>query len=889
MGRLSEPLRDYALSRCLEAAPHLESIPDVFAEYTDHGVAHSCEVLKLADKLLAKNELSEWESLIFVLSAFYHDIGMSCPPAELESIAAEPRFRREHRYLRDLVLPAARLLDDSPETVGRIEYLRRHHGERCQNWIAREFPAERPQSMVEDLYVWEIVSTVCVGHTLAVQELQSDVYTRAQPIGMGKSVDVRFLTCLLRLADICHFSRDRALPYLRQTMKFTSRHSEKVWEALGEVAGVDCDEDRAVISVAAQPRSFERHRMISTFIAEIQAELHNAHRLLAETGWHQLIWKFVDDRNVRAHPSADYVFEPNARFRLVQDKIVHLLMGSKLYADPLYALRECLQNSIDAMRLYRLKDGSAVSRIVVQHRVDPDGSALLEVFDNGTGMDRSICLQHLLSVGSEPFASSERRYHDWGAPAGDLQLIAQHGIGFLSCFMLADRVDVFSKYPDAPRIHLVLDSPTLIGEFRTTDEAHFPHWDPATLPESSPWDERHGTCVRLHLREEISKFELVNFLARNVLRTGERIIVIYGNESVELPQIWESKVEWLEESEREGSLAKLMQKLSAKKADHSFYDGPPRDPSSEGTLETNGDIRGIVRLSHERGDRSRLSQEGFLVRDGVESLLAREAGTRGALDFPFYFDVDVRRERCFDLDAERARITDEQGTLTTELLSWIEERGLRCVSVIQSPLFFPCGGTYYHGGPDLLAADDTRVVAFHESLRRWYSPERMVRVVAAGKFGAFVEAKLFAVIGQSNNSPLSIAEMLSEQFFVLVPRIKFLTKEFDEDLILSSERSEERLRAQTARELLQEVAKLATLDKVVLLPNFPESFSLPLSVVFRFEWNEVSSWALLGRLVQREAWEVPKRDLIEEKFKKAGGFVKSKSVARTLSARRKKP
>jgi hypothetical protein len=71
--------------------------------------------------------------------------------------------------------------------------------------------------------------------------------------------------------------------------------------------------------------------------------------------------------------------------------------------------------------------------------------------------------------------------------------------------------------------------------------------------------------------------------------------------------------------------------------------------------------------------------------------------------------------------------------------------------------------------------------------------------------------------------------MLNDQFFVLVPRVKLLTSELDEDLLGSSERSEERLREQAARELLQEISKLVDLDKVVLLPGFPESFSLPLS------------------------------------------------------------
>lgn len=865
VGQLPESLRNYALRSCLAAAPHLETIPDVFAEYTDHGVAHSCKVLILGDKLLANQELTKWEALIFILSAFYHDIGMSCTPDEWDSLAGAPSFQREYRCLRELALPFAQLIDNSSESIERqvrVEYLRRHHGERSQNWITRELPPENPHSLVESIYVWEIISWICIGHTLDASDLQGDVYARSYPIGIAESVDVRFLACLLRLADICHLSRDRALPFIRQTIKFNSCLSEKIWAAEGEVAGVDCDENRAVISVAAQPRSFELHRIISNLIAGIEIELQNVHRLLAEPGKYQLPWKSVDARGVRSHPSANYIFEPNARFRLVQDKIVHLLMGSKLYADPLYALRECLQNSIDAVRLYRLRDRSVAGRIVVQHRVCPEGAIVLEIFDNGTGMDRAICLKHLLSVGSDSFAFSERRYKDWGAPSGNLQLIAQHGIGFLSCFMLGDKVEVFSKYPEAQRVHLILDSPTWIGEFKTTDESQFPRWSLATFPESNPWEERHGTCVRLHLKKTISKFDLMHFLSRNVLRTGERIIIIHGEDSVELVDVWGTNNAWSDASREEVSLAKLRDELFSQKVRQGGIEGPPRDPSLKDVLNSEGDIRGIVRLS-ERYESSRLSQEGFLLREGVASLFGIESGVRQQeREFPFYFDLDVRRKRCFELDAERARITDPQGVLTAELLAWIEEKGLLSVEAIETSFFFVCGGPYYHGGSDLLVSDDTRVVAFHEALRRWYSPERMRRILSEGRIDSFVKAKLFATIGKTHNTPVSIADMLKDQFFVMVPRVSLLTEGFDVDLAELSEKKEKEISYFASETILSGLPYPVNSDRIIILPNFPKSFSLPLSIVFRFEWLEFSpGWALLGRLVEKETWDVPQQDL----------------------------
>ena len=858
-GHLPEPIRAYALSRCLEATPHLETIPDVFGEYTDHGVEHSCAVLALGDKLLGPICLNEWECLIFTLAAFHHDIGMSCPRQSWGRLELESSFIREHRYLEAAVLPSSRLLDERPEALRaqiRLEYLRRHHGKRCEQWISKTYPAERPASLTGDVYVWDVVSAVCVGHTLGVEELRGGVYTRSRPVTTLQSVDVTFLTCLLRLADICHLGRDRALPHVREAMKFNSRLSREIWEALGDVSGVDCDAERGIITIAARPRSFERHRLISSCVTEIRQELQNTHDLLSERR-PQLPWRWVDATGIQPHSSATYIFEPDARFQLVHDRIVRLLMGSRLYADRLYALRECLQNAIDSVRLFKSKDRSAVGRIVIHYGISPGGGATLDIFDNGVGMDREICLKHLMSVGSRPFASSERGYRDWAAEG--VHLIAQHGIGFLSCFMLADRVEVFSKYPEAAAVHLILDSPTLLGEFRATDENEFPRWDGALLSETLPWDERHGTCVRLYLNAAISKYVLMLFLTTNVLRTGERISVVYQDDTVALSETWGPTDEWraraLDEPD-EATLGALREQFLARQS-HQSLDGPPRDPSVEEAIEVNGDIRGIVRLRLQGDPASRLSQEGFFIREGAESLLG---DTPDGHRFPFYFDLDVRGRRCFELDAERARIIDGQIPRVGELVEWIEERGLRALASMESSLFFPCGGQYYHGGSDLLIDNDLLTVEFHEALCAWYSPERMGRVVAEGRFEKFTMAKMYAILGKTRCSPISIAEMLGKEFGILVSG----NTETADPRARSTRR-----RREGARAVLDQISRMVDLESVVILPGFPESFWLPLSIVFDCEWIDAPKGVLLGRLRERCAWEVPLQDVIGERFQEA--------------------
>lgn len=210
---------------------------------------------------------------------------------------------------------------------------------------------------------------------------------------------------------------------------------------------------------------------------------------------------------------------------------------------------------------------------------------------------------------------------------------------------------------------------------------------------------------------------------------------------------------------------------------------------------------------------------------------------------------------------------------------------MRSVGRIESPLYFPCGSYYYHGGADLLAGHSGPVILFHEILREWYSPERVKRVFDQGRFGEFAKAKIFASIGRARNEPLSIADMRGDQHFVLVPRVKLLCGEIDSDLPYSQQK-EERLREEIGAAVIAEVEKVADLDKVVFLPNFPKSFTLPLSTVFQFEWLKASKFAMLGRLVEKDRWEVPERDSIDEEFKAVGGFLKSRSVVRAVTSDR---
>lgn len=872
LGRVREAdlkLYNYVLESCDRVLPTLRQIPDAFGEYTDHGERHSKRVFQLGEKLIDNLELDPWEVAVFTLACYYHDVGMACPRAAWDELESSEGFRREANLIREFVLPGAGLRSEDPEVLRAhtiTEYLRRHHGPRGRRWIQNNWPNDEVESFINDVYLWDQVARVGIGHTLDVNEVESDAaYERICPIGPAIEIDVLLLTCLLRLSDICHLSRDRALPYVRRTLTFTSGLSEDIWRSLEDVAGASCDPERSVIVVRGEPRDFELHRLVHEAVMGIKRELENCHRLLA--GGVSLPWKLVDATQVRPAPGADYKFVEQGRFRLNEDKIVRLLMGARLYAEPLYALRECVQNSLDAISIVRLEQPQYEGRILVRY-IDSEGDhPVLEIFDNGTGMDEQVVIDYLLSAGSRPFVQSERRAQDWGELQEESTFIARHGIGFLSCFMIASEVEVFSYYRGGEPLRVKIDSPTRNVKFFKTDRTEgFPNRNVSDLSLPTPWQAGHGTCVRLHLSEPIEMTTLMEFIATNLPRVGAQLIVIYNSDEVSLRENWRRNQGWSSSLE-ETTLADLEEDLFGPEVgSRTGYEGPPQDQALDSTLRCSDNLRGIVTLMPETGSSSVLTQDGILIREGATGiwLLGRQPG--GA-EPPFYFNVDVTGGLQLELDAERARILDTQQNRDRcrVITDWIEENGLTSLGVLQNSLYFPCGGDYYHGGVDLIQHHGDPSFYFHRSLRKWYTRERLRDAVQRYGEGPFLSARLYLKLGTARCTPVGLRELNSEdQYLLTLGRTSFdggiggiLRDEVERDQDQDDHRD--------VQFLLDELRGLVSLDDLLYVFRPREFFALPLLCMYqtRSTTQLSSADALLIHLRRRNSWCLPDEEEVD--------------------------
>ena len=129
-------------------------------------------------------------------------------------------------------------------------------------------------------------------------------------------------------------------------------------------------------------------------------------------------------------------------------KLLHLMVHS-VYSDKSVFLRELISNAADAYEKLRyeaiaepaLLGEDPKPRITLA--IDPE-QRTLAVEDNGIGMSRDEMVEALGTIARSGTRAFLERIE---AAKGNEQasLIGQFGIGFYSAFMVADRIDVFSR------------------------------------------------------------------------------------------------------------------------------------------------------------------------------------------------------------------------------------------------------------------------------------------------------------------------------------------------------------------------------------------------------------------------------------------------------------
>src|SRR5690606_11512807 len=169
------------------------------------------------------------------------------------------------------------------------------------------------------------------------------------------------------------------------------------------------------------------------------------------------------------------------------------LMIHSLYSNKEVFLRELISNASDAADKLRFEalsnpalfEGDPDLRVQVQFDAD---ARTITISDNGIGMSRDEVVSHLGTIARSGTAEFLRNLS--GDQKKDAQLIGQFGVGFYSAFIVADRVEVFTRRAGLPAEQGV-------------------HWESsgeADFSDEAVEKAARGTTVVLHLRAEDAEF-----------------------------------------------------------------------------------------------------------------------------------------------------------------------------------------------------------------------------------------------------------------------------------------------------------------------------------------------------------------------------------------------
>ena len=219
-------------------------------------------------------------------------------------------------------------------------------------------------------------------------------------------------------------------------------------------------------------------------------------------------------------------------FQTEVKQLLHLMIHS-LYSNKEIFLRELISNASDAVDKLRfealstpdLLEGGAELKIRVSFDKDAN-TVTLE--DNGIGLSREEAVTHLGTIAKSGTADFMK--HLSGDQKKDSHLIGQFGVGFYSAFIVADKVDVFSRRAGLAASEGVHWSSKGEGEFEI-----------ATVEKAE-----RGTRIVLHLKPAETEFA-DGYRLRNIVKKYSDHIAL----PIELPKEVaaaegeaESAVEW---------------------------------------------------------------------------------------------------------------------------------------------------------------------------------------------------------------------------------------------------------------------------------------------------------------------------------------------------------
>ncbi len=575
-----------ATKRLLENATAIsQQIVRYLPQFTLHNETHLWNVLSFMEELAGGEKgiqkLDAGDCAMAIWAAFIHDLGMVLEAGELaaldvadnydqfksdgdgngpvvpnqkpsdERAEAWRAYRDGHEHWA-----AIRKAPDEPRNRMRLGIIRAAfirdsharddaHSAQCRiaEWLAFLTKGDRLLAQaLEDYSVADRIVRVAVSHNQDINWLPRQLtglgidkpHAESQGAELG-IIHWTWIGWLLRLADVFDCDTSRTPRILFNHAGITDPRSKTEWQkhlAIREAPLWNAGTDQQTLLYTCQKcPSPVVEKAIHQIIGWMNDEIDKVRAARLATADHESLPELNLPSQARVdikQREGGYLYH-DMEFRLDRDAVVELLMGESLYGGPELALRELVQNALDAVHLRDQRNRLAVKLNAAGGKEKPrqphqswdgqtaevnvtwgqetdgprKGHHFVRVQDSGVGMTVGTMRRFLTQIGKSYYKSDDfRAEQELMRRNGILcTAISQFGIGFLSVFMLADEVTIYTRpvgvTNEQPPADAALQE---TARFPFRAEIHGPHGLLAFYPDGKA--KLPGTEVTIWLKDD---------------------------------------------------------------------------------------------------------------------------------------------------------------------------------------------------------------------------------------------------------------------------------------------------------------------------------------------------------------------------------------------------
>lgn len=429
-----------------------------FPNLTDHSINHSQILWKYTDIIIGNKKyyLNPLEGFILNSAFLLHDAGMCYSILNNRSELLNDLSYKD--YIKN---NKDKIQIEELELEALFYTVRENHGDNAIR-IASEL-INNEDFFIGDLIYREefsdIIGKIAKSHTCNINYIERELgnYYTSPKFPKDWKIDLEKLAYLLRAADAADIDNLRTPRSLKMISEIKG-DSKDHWTFQKKLGFPSLDIDGYLIYSTNTPFKHSEQKawwFCYNALRTLDDELKSANDYFISKkriGFDAKSVKYINNTISLGQNSIKTIGWEAINTSIRVSNPIHIaseLGGQKLYRDITIAIRELIQNSIDAIHVYRFytqQDNLGVGKINILIE-ESNNNYFLVITDNGIGMSQNLMTNELLDFGGS-YWKSNKFYNDFkGLVSKGFESIGKFGIGFFASFMLGNEITVTSwKY-----------------------------------------------------------------------------------------------------------------------------------------------------------------------------------------------------------------------------------------------------------------------------------------------------------------------------------------------------------------------------------------------------------------------------------------------------------